>query len=75
MDGTPLTKKECKILGEKRYYIGDKTKISGLRKKEQDKNAIEREEEIKVKRIIGLAEGLKRGDITQIGAFEEEEIS
>ena len=38
-----IDNKQCKILGEKRYYIHDRVKISGLSKRDSTKDLIEKE--------------------------------
>ncbi len=61
--------KKAKILGEKRYYIGEKVKISGLHSREKSKNAIENEEAIKIKRMYGIGSAMEGGKWEQVGGF------
>ena len=56
--------KTCKILGEKRYYIGEKVKISGIHSKDRTVSAIENEENLKVKRMIGIPMAILSGDLS-----------
>lgn len=62
---------EAKFLGEKRYYIKDKAKCSGLMKREISKEIIEREENVQTKRMIGLLTGITKGRMEEVGTFEE----
>ena len=59
------------ILREKEYWIGDKIKMSGLSKREQDKELIENEGKVKIKRIISLKKAIRSGGISEIGKFDE----
>lgn len=61
---------DCKILGEKRYYIADRVKISGLPRREMSKDVIEREEDIQTKRMFGLKKGIKTGQWDMVGSFD-----
>lgn len=62
---------KAKILGEKRYYINQSTRISGVPKREIKKTYIENEENIIIKRMCGIGTGIKIGNINEIGSFRE----
>lgn len=63
--------KKCKILGEKRYYIGNRVMISGVNQALKSVNVIEREETVKVKRMIGINSALLNGKIEEVGTFND----
>lgn len=64
--------KKCFIAGEKRYYIGEKIKISGVPKKLMDKKMIEKDEPIRILRAITISEAIKSPDLMKdIGGFRE----
>ena len=62
---------EAKFLGEKRYYIKDQARCSGLMKREISKEIIEREENVQTKRMIGLLTGITKGRMEEVGTFED----
>lgn len=59
----------AKFLGEKRYYIDDKAKISGLMKKEISIDVIDKEGVVKTVRMIGLKTGILTGNLDNVGTF------
>jgi len=63
--------KKAHVLREKEYWIGDRIKMSGLSKREQDKKLIEKEGKVKIKRIISLKKAIRSGGISQVGKFDE----
>lgn len=62
----------AKILGEKRYYIDEEVKISGISKRDIKKEIIENELDVVTKRMIGLQKGIQEGKLNMVGGFEEE---
>lgn len=65
-----VTRGTCKILGEKRYYVNNITKLAGVPKRLIDKDKIEKEEDIEIQKMFGLAEGLKKNDSDIVGQFK-----
>lgn len=65
---------DAKFLGEKRYYIDQKAKLSGLMRREITKDIIENEQDVKTRRMIGIKDGIKSGNLEQVGGFREETI-
>lgn len=67
----PVNKGENgKILGEKRYYIGDNVKISGLMTRERDKALLDFEMDAHVKRMITVKDKFQ-GSMEKIGTFRD----
>lgn len=64
----------CKILGEKRYYIGDKVKISGLQSRERTIDVIDKEDKVTIKRMYGIGSAYEWGAWEKVGSFQEIEI-
>ncbi len=60
---------QAKFLGEKRYYIDDKPKISGLMKREISIDIIEEEKDVHTQRMIGLGTAIKEGNLNIAGTF------
>lgn len=71
--------KQGKILGEKKYYIGDQVKLSGLpkpkakTKEEQNqlmKKILDEEKTVQATKMITYDEAIQRGNMELIGKFE-----
>lgn len=60
-----------KILGEKRYYINDNVKFSGLHGRYRTKEVLEKEEDIMIKRMYGLSSAFEKGNWDMVGGFNE----
>lgn len=65
---------ECHVLGEKRYYIGEKIALSGLSSKERDKIMIDEQLTTRVKRMVSYKQAISKGDMNLMGSFEEHDI-
>lgn len=61
----------CKIIGEKRYYVGESAKLSGVPTNQITKKAIQTQEPIHTKRMIGINKGMRMGDMTKVGTFQD----
>ena len=67
-----VSKGTAKILGEKRYYIDEDVKISGISKRDIKKEIIEHELDVVTKKMVGLQKGIYEGKMDLVGGFEEE---
>lgn len=64
----------CKILGEKRYYIGENVKLAGLPRKQATKSIIDEEKDIESNKMIGILETLRKGNETVAGTFKQKKL-
>lgn len=67
-------RKKAHILGEKRYYIGNDVKISGLRAAETTTDVIDKMGIVETKRIFSYNEALRTGEFNKIGTFRNVEV-
>lgn len=65
----------AKILGEKRYYIGQTLKLSGIPKRMVSKQLIDQEKSIEVPKITSLRQAIIQGNIQLAGTFTPDEIT
>lgn len=70
-----ISEGNCKILSEKVYKIGETVKMSGVSKRDQDAEVIEKGGGIvKSKRMFSLERGIKTGDFDRVGSFEDVDL-
>lgn len=66
--------KECRVLGEKRYYFGDKVKLSGVPRKSITKDLIKEGATVTVKKMHGISDVMHGGRADLMGTFKDVEI-
>lgn len=62
--------KVSEIVGENRYYCGDRTAVSGLEKSKQTKELISNREMASVSRTIGLKTTISTGNMQKLGSVK-----
>lgn len=67
-----VTTGDAKILGEKKYRVGEYVKLSGAPKEYRSPETIDSEEDFPVKKMHSLKEGINRGNFNKVGGFREE---